>query len=255
MKEEIKDIILREEKKGNICYMTVDGLITVSLKEFIAQPIDGLLYDLNRDKMTIMSFLDDIKWVNDYAVSIVITALHAQLKHPQPEKSCEKCGGHGAMHHKDNGNLIDCPVCHGMTRRIAEVNAEHPSSKDEQDAEEYRKANPEIFNQPQPERICKQCGKKLTHNEFRYYGNTCNNCEGKNYHEFEIGQRDDHIRQLTRENTVLRKRIVTAVIAFRDIDKKLTGVLGHDSLSAKAISEVRFKKIPTTINLIKTGRE
>lgn len=48
--------------------------------ELIKQPTGGLLYDLNRDQVTILSSLDDPKWVNDYASSMVIVELKNQIE-------------------------------------------------------------------------------------------------------------------------------------------------------------------------------
>ena len=74
-KTELKDLILQKEKEGRVCFMGVDEIIEADLEDFIRQPIEGLLYDLNRNKQTILTFLDDPKWVNDHAVMLVITKL------------------------------------------------------------------------------------------------------------------------------------------------------------------------------------
>ena len=44
----------------------------MSLKEFVKQPIDGMLYDLNRGETVILTFIDDIKWINDFAATKVL---------------------------------------------------------------------------------------------------------------------------------------------------------------------------------------
>lgn len=46
--EEIKNKILAEYDKGNIVVASFEGLQSMPLDEFIKQPADGLLYDLNR---------------------------------------------------------------------------------------------------------------------------------------------------------------------------------------------------------------
>ena len=51
------------------------GLTVVLFKDFIKQPTDGMLYDLNRDEATVLTFLPDTKWINDYAVVKVIREL------------------------------------------------------------------------------------------------------------------------------------------------------------------------------------
>ena len=79
-KEEIKNKILKEYKKGNIVVSTFDGIVTAPLKDIINQPTEGLLYDLNRDEATILTFIDDPKWINDYACMAVIRELKKQLE-------------------------------------------------------------------------------------------------------------------------------------------------------------------------------
>lgn len=76
----IKDVVLAEYQKGNIVVAGVDGLQVMNLKEFIKQPAAGMLYDLNRNEMVVLTFIDDPKWVNDYAVCKTIQALKAELE-------------------------------------------------------------------------------------------------------------------------------------------------------------------------------
>ena len=76
---ELKDKILEECGKGNIVIATIEGLKVANLSDFIAQPIEGILYDLNRDEATVLTFVDDIKWINDYAVRQVIRALKNKI--------------------------------------------------------------------------------------------------------------------------------------------------------------------------------
>lgn len=75
----IKEKILKEYEKGNIIVATIQGLQGMPLKEFIIQPIEGMLYDLNRDEATILTFINDRKWVNDFAACKVIRALKKQI--------------------------------------------------------------------------------------------------------------------------------------------------------------------------------
>ena len=76
----IKDKVLKEYKKGNIIVAGIDGLQGMPIKEFIKQPVEGILYDLNRDEATVLTLIDNPKWVNDYAVSKVIVALKKRIK-------------------------------------------------------------------------------------------------------------------------------------------------------------------------------
>lgn len=79
---ELRDRILAERDKGNILYWEPYGgtiaLIAVSLDEFVKQPADGILYDLNRLEEVVLTFIHDPKWVNDFAVAMTIRKLVAQ---------------------------------------------------------------------------------------------------------------------------------------------------------------------------------
>ena len=77
--ENFKDMVLAEYKKGNVVFMGIECPMIAPLKEFIKQPAEGILYDLNRDTATVLTNIKDQKWVNDYAVSVVITELKRQL--------------------------------------------------------------------------------------------------------------------------------------------------------------------------------
>ena len=77
--EEIKNKILEEYKKGNIVVAGIEGLQCMPIAEFIKQPIDGILYDLNRSEEVVLTFLPDPKWVNDYAVAQVIRSLKSRI--------------------------------------------------------------------------------------------------------------------------------------------------------------------------------
>jgi hypothetical protein len=77
--EEIKDIILREYAKGNIVVATFEGIQAMPLKEFVKQPVEGMLYDLNRNEAVVLTFIKDPKWINDYAVAKVIQELKSQI--------------------------------------------------------------------------------------------------------------------------------------------------------------------------------
>ena len=75
----LKELVLQNAKEGKVVIMTVDGPMSTSLEEITRQPTEGLLYDLNRDKVTVLTLMDDPKWVNDYAVAMVIEYLHTAL--------------------------------------------------------------------------------------------------------------------------------------------------------------------------------
>lgn len=78
--QSLRGKILEEARKGNVVLATFDGLFGVApLDEFIAQPSDGILYDLNRSPEVVMTFISDPKWVNDFAVGLVIKRLKEKL--------------------------------------------------------------------------------------------------------------------------------------------------------------------------------
>lgn len=77
---ELRAFIREKAREGKIVLMTIEGLRIVDADRFIQQDYKDILYDLNRDKATTMTLAneDDLRWINDYAVAIVI------------EKLCEK---------------------------------------------------------------------------------------------------------------------------------------------------------------------
>jgi len=78
--EDIKNKILEEYKKGKIVTSTIEGLQVMLLDEFIKEPADSILYDLNRSESVVLTFMPDPKWVNDYAVAKVIRALKNRIE-------------------------------------------------------------------------------------------------------------------------------------------------------------------------------
>lgn len=85
--ESIRDIILDEFQKGNIVVATPEGLRKTSMKEFIKQPVEGMLYDLNRDEATILTLIkENNKWINDFAVCKVIQELKSLTFKERPKE-------------------------------------------------------------------------------------------------------------------------------------------------------------------------
>jgi len=81
----IKAKILEEYQNGNIVVSGIGGLQAMPIKEFIKQPTEGLLYDLNRNEAVILTFLPDPKWINDFAASKVITELKKRITELEKE--------------------------------------------------------------------------------------------------------------------------------------------------------------------------
>lgn len=78
--ESIKDKVLEEWDKCNLVYADIDGLKSIKLEDFIKQPLEGMLYDINRDTATISTFLDDPKWVNDFALTKLLEYYYNKCK-------------------------------------------------------------------------------------------------------------------------------------------------------------------------------
>lgn len=74
----LRDKILAERDKGNLVYAHIEGYSVVSVDDFVKQPADGILYDLNRDEATALAFMHEKKWVNDFAVALTIRKLIEQ---------------------------------------------------------------------------------------------------------------------------------------------------------------------------------
>lgn len=71
--------ILEEYGKGNIVFADEEGIQIMPMSEFLKQPVDGMLYDLNRSEEAVLTFLPDPKWINDYAVAKTIRELDRQI--------------------------------------------------------------------------------------------------------------------------------------------------------------------------------
>ena len=68
---EILDKVLALEADNKVAFMTVDGLKYSPFDEFVKQPLEGQLYDVNRDRATLYSMANENKnkrWINDLAL-------------------------------------------------------------------------------------------------------------------------------------------------------------------------------------------
>lgn len=68
MFESIRGKVLAEWDKGNLVYADIEGLKSIKFDDFIKQPLGGMLYDINRCLPVIMTYIEDPKWVNDFAL-------------------------------------------------------------------------------------------------------------------------------------------------------------------------------------------
>lgn len=73
---DFKDKIIEEYKNGNIVYLGAGGAEVIKLDDLLSQPVEGILYDLNRSEIIILTFINDPKWVNDFAMCKVVRELY-----------------------------------------------------------------------------------------------------------------------------------------------------------------------------------
>ena len=92
MSEELKQLILDKRKEGKLVHTTIEGFISVDISEFIKQPADGILYDLNRLEEVVLTFIDDPKWLNDFAVALTIRALKTEIEALRKSEDYYKTG-------------------------------------------------------------------------------------------------------------------------------------------------------------------
>ena len=87
--DEIREIVLNAHKEGKVVINTVEGPCIVSLEELVDQPAEGILYDLNRSDSITLTFMDDPKWINDFACAQVIRYLKEQLEEHEKNDSTD----------------------------------------------------------------------------------------------------------------------------------------------------------------------
>jgi hypothetical protein len=80
IKKEVVDYVLKQADKGWVVFNTIEGTESVPVEEFIKQPADGILYDLNRSPEVVLTFIKNDKWLNDYAVGMTIKALKEEIE-------------------------------------------------------------------------------------------------------------------------------------------------------------------------------
>lgn len=79
-RDSVREMILAMYREGDVIVVAEPkGPRAIPLDGFLAQPVDGMLYDLNRLETVCLTFMDSIKWVNDYACAKVIRALAARI--------------------------------------------------------------------------------------------------------------------------------------------------------------------------------
>lgn len=91
--EDIRERVLSERDRGHIVFRGLPGsFMGAKLDDFVEQPADGILYDLNRDEATVLTFIHDPKWVNDFAVALTIRKLVQQRDEARKSATPEQAG-------------------------------------------------------------------------------------------------------------------------------------------------------------------
>ena len=85
--ETISDKVLAEWNKGNLVYADIEGLKSIKLEEFVKQPLEGMLYDINRNAATILTFIEEPKWVNDFALTKLLEYYYNKCKEYEDGKT------------------------------------------------------------------------------------------------------------------------------------------------------------------------
>ena len=91
-KEELQNIVMDEMRKGWIVYRTIEGLHKQRLDDFTKQPVEGQLYDINRDMATCLAFIDEPMGVNNFASMVLIRYYYDKCKELE-----EKLNGYGEI--------------------------------------------------------------------------------------------------------------------------------------------------------------
>lgn len=70
--DEVKELVVKAPKDGKVTILTIDGLVEANIDNLLSQPIEGLLYDLNRDELSLLAIRDNPRWINDYAMMQIL---------------------------------------------------------------------------------------------------------------------------------------------------------------------------------------
>jgi hypothetical protein len=85
--KETKKLILDYRKEGKVCLQTIEGLMIARVDDFIKQPAEGILYDLNRGIETTLTIMPKKRWINDLAVAVTIIALKKRIDELENNKA------------------------------------------------------------------------------------------------------------------------------------------------------------------------
>ena len=86
MSDDLKKLVLDGRKEGKVVFFALeDTLCSADVKEFIKQPTNGILWDLNRLEEVALSRTHKPRWVNDFAVALTIRALKDRVAQLEKE--------------------------------------------------------------------------------------------------------------------------------------------------------------------------
>ncbi len=76
---ELRETVMKARSEGKVAMWLLPGQLGITpLEDFLKQPAEGILYDLNRLEECALSNAPDVRWVNDFAVALVIRKLVEQ---------------------------------------------------------------------------------------------------------------------------------------------------------------------------------
>ena len=78
--KELAQLVLDEWKKGYIVFQTIEGIQKCEIEEFVKQPLEGQMYDINRDTVNILSFIGEQSWLNNWACSKLVEYYYNRCK-------------------------------------------------------------------------------------------------------------------------------------------------------------------------------
>lgn len=88
-----KKLILERKAEGRIVYFdSIGRLASCPIEEICDQPIEGLLYELNRGEDTILAMAkaDNIQWVNNFAATQEIKYLYNRVEELKKDNNGNK---------------------------------------------------------------------------------------------------------------------------------------------------------------------
>lgn len=81
-RNDLVELIRKEYRSGRVVLSTIEGIVSYDIDALVSQPVDGLLYDLNRDMVTCLAWISqpdsEHMWINNCASGIVIEYLCRQ---------------------------------------------------------------------------------------------------------------------------------------------------------------------------------